>query len=121
MKNHSPHFTHRGFIRSSAAGAAAFAIVPGSVLGLRGAASPNGKLNLAAIGVGGQGGGDLNNLASENIVALCDVDSERAAASSRKFPGAKQFQDFRRRFDAMEKQIDAVLTPMGRSQGAIHK
>ncbi len=108
MKSYSTKLTRRSFLAKTAS-AAAFTIVPSSVLGLRGAISPNEKLNLAAIGVGGQGGGDLNNLASENIVALCDVDSQRAAASFKKFPNAKQFQDFRRMFDAMEKQIDAVL------------
>ena len=39
------------------------------------------KLNVAAIGCGGQGGVDLNDAAkTENIVALCDVDENRAAA-----------------------------------------
>ena len=38
------------------------------------------KLNVAAIGCGGQGGVDLNDAArTENIVALCDVDESRAA------------------------------------------
>ena len=38
------------------------------------------KLNVAAIGCGGQGGVDLNEAArTENIVALCDVDLDRAS------------------------------------------
>ena len=36
--------------------------------------SPNEKLNIGIIGAGGQGGGNLNNVAKENIVALFDVD-----------------------------------------------
>lgn len=108
MKNQSL-FTRRGFIRRSAAGAAIASVVPSYVLGLRGAPSPNEKLNLAAIGIGGQGGSDLNELASENIVALCDVDSKQGGGSFKKFPNARQFQDFRKMFDAMEKDIDAVL------------
>ena len=123
MKNNFHNFSRRRFIRRGAMGAFAAAIVPSHVLGLRGATSPNEKLNLAAIGVGGQGGADLGNLATENIVALCDVDSQRAAASLKKFPEAKHFQDFRRMFDAMEKQIDAVLvaTPDHmHSMAAIH-
>ena len=45
------------------------------------ARSPNEKLNVAGIGVGGQGYGDLRNVAAtENIVALADVDSARARA-----------------------------------------
>ena len=45
-------------------------VVPGGVLGLRGATSANEKLNLAGIGIGGQGGHDLGQMESENIVAL---------------------------------------------------
>ncbi|MDA1276999.1 MAG: Gfo/Idh/MocA family oxidoreductase [Verrucomicrobia bacterium] len=109
MNTHLSKLDRRSFLSKTAAGAASVSIVSSSVLGLRGATSPGNKLNIAAIGVGGQGGSDLNNLASENIVALCDVDSQRAAATFKKFPGAKRFQDFRRMFDAMETQIDAVL------------
>lgn len=122
MKN-SSLFSRRGFIRRSAAGTALAAIVPAHVLGLRGATPPSAKLNIAAIGVGGQGGADLEQLTAENIVALCDVDSKRAAGSFQKFPNAKQFQDFRRMFDAVEKEIDAVLvaTPDHmHSMAAIH-
>lgn len=57
-----------------AVSAAAFQVIPGSVLGLNGAESANERLNIAGIGVAGQGAGDLNNLADQNIVALCDVD-----------------------------------------------
>ncbi len=34
--------------------------------------SPNDKLNIAVIGVGGRGWDNLRGVASENIVALCD-------------------------------------------------
>ncbi|MEW6234691.1 MAG: Gfo/Idh/MocA family oxidoreductase [Candidatus Omnitrophota bacterium] len=101
--------TRRSFFKNGAMGAAAFTIVPNSVLVRNGVASPNDKLNLAAIGVGGRGGDDLRNAVSENIVALCDVDSRSAARSFRQFPNAKPFKDFRVMFDQMEKEIDAVL------------
>jgi predicted dehydrogenase len=109
MNSNLSRSSRRKFIRQSTTGAALFSVLPGSVLGLRGATPPSEKLNIAAIGVGGQGGSDLNNLASENIVALCDVDSQRAANSFKKFPAAKHLQDFRRMFDELDKQIDAVL------------
>lgn len=96
------HFTRRGFLRAGIVGVGMAAV------GVRGV-SPNEKLNIAAIGVGGQGGADLNDMASENIVALCDVDSERAGATFKRFTNARQFQDFRKMFDAVEKEIDAVL------------
>jgi predicted dehydrogenase len=74
-----------------------------------GAASPNEKLNLAGIGVGGQGGWDIGECASQNVVALCDVDDRRAAGSFTRFPKAKRFRDFRKMLDAMGGQIDAVV------------
>ncbi len=84
-------------------------VVPRHVLAQSGKTPPNEKLNIAGIGVGGMGHGDLSAVASENIVALCDVDARRAAPSFQKWPKAARFQDFRKMFDAMEKQIDAVV------------
>ena len=47
--------------------------------------------------------------AGENIVALCDVDTRRSGDTFKKFPEARQYRDFRKMFDEMDKQIDAVL------------
>lgn len=71
----------------------------------------NSKLNIAGIGVGGQGRGNLDQFIAlgENIVALCDVDTARAGDIYKKCPGAKPFTDFRRMFDETHKQIDAVM------------
>ena len=57
----------------------------------------NNRLNIAAIGAGGQGGGLVNIFAGmgENIVALCDVDDRRAAETYKLFPNAKRYKDFR--------------------------
>ncbi len=71
--------------------------------------SPNEKLHIAAIGVGGRGGDDVQGVAHENIVALCDVDDARAAATFEAFPQARRFRDFREMFDQMHAQIDAVV------------
>ena len=57
-------------------------VVPSHVLGRGGAKSPNEKLNIAGIGIGGQGAWDLQEVSSENIVALCDVDSGYAAKNA---------------------------------------
>jgi predicted dehydrogenase len=93
----------------STAGVAAFTLVPKHVLGAAGRASANNRLNIAGIGVGGQGGGDIQNVSSENIVALCDVDRRQAAGTFRKFPKAKQYSDFRVMLEKEEKNIDAVV------------
>lgn len=88
----------------------AFTIVPRYVLAGAGATPPSEKLNIAAIGIGGQGAGNVSTVSQgNNIVALCDVDSRHAGDTFKKFPDAKPFQDFRRMFDQMEKEIDAVV------------
>lgn len=71
--------------------------------------SPNEKLNIAGIGVGGQGAWNIGNCAGENVVALCDVDDRRAKGSFERFPQAKKYRDFRKLLDEMGNQIDAVL------------
>src|SRR5687768_5049639 len=104
----SKSFSRRKFMGGIAVSAAAFQVIPGSVLGLNGAQSANERLNIAGIGVAGQGAGDLNNLMSENIVALCDVDWAHAAGTFKKYPKAKQFKDFRKMLEEV-KEIDAVV------------
>src|SRR5205814_4338041 len=66
------------------------------------------KLNLAVIGAGGRGADDLEELKSENIVALCDVDWERAGKTFERFPKAPRYREFRIMLEK-EKSIDAVL------------
>lgn len=70
--------------------------------------SPNEKLNIAAIGAGGQGGTDTDGCAGENIVALCDVDSKILNARGAKYPKAKLFRDYRVMLESMQ-DIDAVI------------
>lgn len=71
--------------------------------------SPNEKLNIAGIGVGGMGHADIMSCRSENIVALCDVDWKRAEEAFYRLPDAAKYKDFRKMFDRMDKDIDAVV------------
>lgn len=71
--------------------------------------SPNEKLNIAAIGVGGRGADNVNGVAHENIVALCDVDAQRAGATFESYPRARRYVDFRRMLDELHREIDAVV------------
>jgi predicted dehydrogenase len=71
--NEEKGLTRRRFLGAAAAGGAAAALVPRHVLG-RGFTPPSDLLNIAGVGVGGMGRQNLINLASQNIVALCDVD-----------------------------------------------
>ncbi len=100
--------SRRQFLKTATGTVAAFTIVPRHVLG-QGTTPPSEKLNIAGIGAGGMGGGDIDAVSGgNNIVALCDVDLRRASAI-KKFPEAKVYRDFRKMFDEMEKKIDAVV------------
>src|SRR4030042_419145 len=103
--------SRRDFLKSATGAAAAFTIVPRHVLG-QGQTPPSEKLAIASIGAGGQAGSDINQVARDSgtqIVALCDVDlrpEHRERTVIPKFPDAKVYQDFRKMFDEMDKQID---------------
>jgi predicted dehydrogenase len=66
------------------------------------------KLNLGFIGPGGRGASNMQGLASENVIALCDVDDVRASGAMAKHPDAKRYRDFRELLDK-EKSLDAVV------------
>ncbi len=66
--------SRRRFLQSAAAAAAGVTIVPRHVLGGTGFQAPSDTFNIAGVGVGGMGRSNLTALASQNIVALCDVD-----------------------------------------------
>ncbi|HWX21376.1 MAG TPA: Gfo/Idh/MocA family oxidoreductase [Candidatus Binatia bacterium] len=100
--------TRRQFLRSAGLCSTGFMVLPAAVLGLRGVISPNQKLNVAGIGIGGQGGEDLRHMENDNIVALCDVDKNHAAHVFKRYPKAKQFTDYRQMLDEM-KEIDGVV------------
>jgi predicted dehydrogenase len=100
--------SRRAFIESTVTAAAGFSILPSHVIGGLGYQSPNDKLNIAGIGVGGYGYVNLRNMETENIVALCDVDHDYAGNTFKRWPMARQYKDFRVMLEA-QKDIDAVM------------
>jgi len=97
----------RSFIKNAAA-FASVTMLPSSVWAL----AKNGKLRTAHIGVGGMGGADLNSISSHagvEVTALVDVDSNALAAAQKLHPRAKVFSDYRKLFDVMKNDIDAVV------------
>ena len=102
------HWTRRQFLRQAA--------VAGSLLGagrLPGRAPAAGRgsgdpLYLGFLGVGGQGYENLNAMAKERVVALCDVDQNHLDRASAGFPKARKYADFRRLFER-EKGLDGVV------------
>ena len=104
-KKENQNISRRTFAKTTAAAAFAFHYVPSHVLG---ANAPSNKLNIAGIGVGGMGSGNLARCESENIVALCDVDDDYAGKTFRKYPKAKRYVDYRVMLEK-QKDIDAVV------------
>ncbi len=101
--------SRRRFMGKTAAATTAFMVVPRHVVGGSGQTPPSEKLNIAGIGVGGQGASDINEVGGESIVALCDVDEKRARPTFRRFEKAKRYRDYREMLEKEEKSIDAVV------------
>ncbi len=99
------HLTRRAFLQSSVlAGGAATLSAPA----IAQQSNANERLNIAIIGSGGRGAGNLEAVSSENIVALCDVYEPALAAAAQKFPQARTFVDFRKLYDHAD-EFDAVV------------
>src|SRR3954463_10889193 len=91
------------FIKNAGLVSAGIMIVPRHVLGGRGYVAPSDRLNIAAIGAGGKGHDDVQQVSKSpkvNIVALCDVDDRRSAGCRKEFPKAKYYKDFRKMLEA---------------------
>jgi predicted dehydrogenase len=114
----------RSFLKGSALAAAGLGVVPRHVLGGSGYQDPSDTLNLAAIGAGGRGAGNMNALTSENIIAICDIDFDRVDKSLRTENGniadgykalheayeeADRYTDYRRMFDDLSDDLDGVV------------
>lgn len=99
--------SRRKFLKNAAVAGAAFTIVPRSVLGGPGYTAPSDTVNLAFAGTGGKGSSAIRAMSSQNIVALCDIDSKRAAEPFKAYPKAKKYTDYRKMLE--QKDIDAVV------------
>lgn len=105
-----PRPTRRGFLKSTAL--AASTALWGAPAILK-AAAPNERLNVAFIGVGGRGGGNLRTITSQqhvgvNVVALCDVNEQNLGRAAELFPQARTHVDFRKLYE-QSNDIDAVV------------
>ena len=99
-------FTRRQFIYTTAVAGAA-ALTGCATRGPR-RISANDKLNIGVVGAGGKGSSDTDHCASENIVALCDVDATTLAKRKDKYPNARTYQNWREMLEK-EKSLDAVI------------
>lgn len=100
-------YSRRHFLKTAVAASTVYSILPGSVLGA------NEKVNLACIGIGGRGGGIAKSMHATGlakVVALCDVNmgGKNTSEVAKRFADVPKFSDFRKMFDKMANQIDAV-------------
>lgn len=72
--------------------------------------SPNEHVGYAAIGCGGMGDGDLNSIVGRGakLVAMCDVDEDRAGGNFNRYKNVPKYKDFRKMLEKHAKEIDAV-------------
>ncbi len=97
----------RSFLKTAGVTAAGFWVAGG--VSVRAQDSPNERLGMASIGIGGKGDSDSRDAASHgDMVAVCDVDKKRLAGALKRFPGAKGYTDFRQMLDEMGSKVDAV-------------
>src|ERR1700712_1348974 len=99
----------RDFLKASAAVSAGFWITARDAWAQTPSTSPNEKLNFACIGVGGKGDSDSSHVGMfGNVVAICDIDDNTLDRKAKQFPQAKKYNDFRKLFDEMGKDFDAI-------------
>jgi len=107
MSSPENQVTRRSFLKTTGAASVAAVAFPYIMRGQDGQ-SPNNKLNIACCGIGGRGADAVKGLESENFVAFCDVDEERAAKTIEKYPDVPRYSDFRKMLEKHDKEIDAV-------------
>jgi len=100
----------RSFLQGSLTAAAAW-----PWLSVKAAPSPNEKVRIAAIGVGGKGWTDLNSAAKHaDVVAFCDVETGKIGrrggygSAAEKWPKARRYTDWRKLLEKEHKNLDGV-------------
>jgi len=103
------HTNRRRFIQSTSAVTAGYWVAGG--VAPKESRSAIEEIRFACIGVGGKGSSDSKDAANNGkIVAICDVDDNtiNARKKDEDFEDAQAFNDFRKMFDKVGKDIDAV-------------
>jgi myo-inositol 2-dehydrogenase/D-chiro-inositol 1-dehydrogenase len=105
----------RKFLKTSAASAASFQIVPRHVIGGQGHTPPSETYGAALIGCGGRGPGTYESMVRKlpaTLVAACDVQKTRVDGYiKRKNPKAKGYNDFRKLLENPDIDLVAIATP----------
>jgi len=122
--------SRRQFLSRTVHASAGLWVFRGAALGETGSApagrarprriSPNERMGIACIGGGGQGYWDISAVGKrDDIVAIADVDFGMAYKAFKAFPKARQYKDFRKMLEEMDRQIDAVTVSIPDHQHAV--
>ena len=102
--------SRRRFLSSSAAAATALTLgAYANPVAAQASRSPNDRLRIAGVGTTNRAAEDLNGLASQEIVALADVDDNNMAKGAARYPEARKYRDFRIMLEKEAGNIDAVM------------
>ena len=71
--------------------------------------SPNERLNIAAVGTSGRAGANIRGVASQNIVAVADIDANFLDQAGTRYSGARKYDDYRVMLEKEADRIDAVV------------
>ena len=106
--------SRRAFLKTGTAAAIGLSMAPGDLFAAAGkkkqpAAPSKEKLKILGVGIGGRGAADLKAMETEEIIGLCDVDAKYAAHIFDRYPNAKRYSDYRKMYDELLDQADAVM------------
>lgn len=107
--------SRRSFLKTGATAALGLSLAPGMFASAadrksKKTAQPStAKLKILGVGIGGRGASDLREMETEEIIGLCDVDEKYAAHVFERYPNAKRYTDYRKMFDELLDQADAVM------------
>ncbi|GHT16410.1 dehydrogenase [Bacteroidia bacterium] len=104
--------SRREFLKKGTMAGVSLAVLPNVVFGQSlggGHVAPSDKLNILGVGVGGRGSAVLKELKDQNIIGLCDVDWKYADGTFKHYPKAERFKDYRKMFEKLGKEADAVV------------
>lgn len=108
----SKEISRRSFLKAGSAAALGLALDPASMFARQKKSAPaplNRKLKILGVGVGGRGSAVLNQLETEEIIGLCDVDWKYADRIFKRYPNAKKYSDYRQMYAELLDQADAVM------------
>lgn len=116
-RKYTTDINRRLFLKRVLTGGAVSVISPRILLAQGGSANPtvppSERVNLACCGIGNRGADNIIQMLATgmvNIVALCDTDmgAPHTDRILKMLPDVPRFQDFRKMFNKMARQIDAV-------------